>query len=91
MKSQLKNQASVLNQFVNNARLIKFETATSEKEVLEAGGEIAGMKRKRLPRPDIPDDQHQHWNFKGEYWVDEVGYYVHSVRKECVEAGVAAQ
>ena len=91
VKSQLKNQASVLNQFVNNARLIKFETATSEKEVLEAGGEIAGMKRKRLPRPDIPDDQHQHWNFKGEYWVDEVGYYVHSVRKECVEAGVAAQ
>lgn len=91
VRDKLKLTASALNQFVNNARLIKFETATSEKEVLEAGGEIAGMKRKRLPRPDIPNDQHQHWNFRGEYWVDEVGYYVHSVRKECVEAGVAQQ
>ncbi len=89
VKQQLVNQASDLTQRINNARLIKFETASSEKEVLEAGGDIANLKRKRLPRPDIPDDQHQHWNFKNEYWKDEIGYYVHSVRKECAELGVA--
>lgn len=76
---------TILAQFINQARYIKFETATSEKEILEAGGDVAAKERKRLPRPDIPSDQYQHWNFKGEYWADELGYYVHGVRKECLE------
>ncbi len=89
--AQWKNQAEVLQQFVNQARIIKFETATSEKEIIERGGSVTGLTRRRLPRPEIPSDQFNHWNFRGEYWADEVGYYVHSVRKECAEAGVATQ
>lgn len=85
VKRSLATQSANLNQFINQARFLKLETATSEKEVLEAGGDIKAKERKRLPRPDIPNDQYQHWNFKGEYWVDEIGYLVHSVRKECTE------
>lgn len=90
-KSLLSTQKDILTQFVNQATIIKFETATSEKEILEAGGDVAGKQRKRLPRPDIPNDQYQHWNYRGEYWSDEIGFYVHGVRKECSELGVAAQ
>jgi tetratricopeptide (TPR) repeat protein len=85
LKAQWKLQAETLQTFINQARIIKLETATSEKEILEAGGSLAQAARKRLPRPAIPNDQSNHWNFRGEYWADEVGYYVHSVRKECSE------
>lgn len=85
VKRSLENQSAILGQFINQARFIKLETATKEKDVLEAGGDVAAKERKRLPRPDIPNDQYQHWNFKGEYWVDEIGYLVHSIRKECAE------
>ncbi len=84
-KAELERQQAILGQFVNQARLVKFETATHEKEILETGGDVTAKQRKRLPRPDIPSDKYQHWNDKGEYWVDELGYYVHGVRKECLE------
>ena len=55
----------------------------AEAEWLAQGREILKGRRRRLPRPEIPTDQWQHWNFDGEYWKGELGYFHHSIRSEC--------
>ena len=52
-------------------------------EDMVAAAEILKGRRARLPRPEIPTDQWQHWGFKKEYWKDELGYIEHSLRSEC--------
>lgn len=85
VRGQLQYQLDLLQGFLNQASIIEFEVADAEKRWLEAGKNIIKGKRARLPRPEIPSDQWQHWNFRQEYWIDEIGYYVHSVKSECFE------
>jgi hypothetical protein len=62
---------------------LDFEVADAERKWLEQGKEILKGRRARLPRPDIPNDQWQHWKFAREYWRDELGFYRHTIRSEC--------
>jgi len=67
----------------NQVNIIDFEVTDSERLWLEKGKEIAKGRRARLPRPEIPNDQWQHWSFDGEYWRDEAGYLQHALQSEC--------
>ena len=29
------------------------------------------------------DDEHIYWPFTGEYWRDELGYYLYTIKSEC--------
>ena len=29
------------------------------------------------------DDEHVYWPFTGEYWRDELGYYLYTIKSEC--------
>ncbi len=84
-RSQLEFQRNSLKNLLNQADIIEFEVIDTEKRWLEAGQNIIKGRRARLPRPDIPSDQWQHWNNSSEHWLDELGYYVHSVKSECIE------
>lgn len=84
-RSQLEFQYKSLQNLMNQADIIEFEVVDTEKRWLEAGQNIMKGHRARLPRPDIPSDQWQHWNASSEHWIDEVGFYVHSVKSECIE------
>lgn len=63
--------------------VLDFEVADAERQWLEQGREILKGRRPRVPRPEIPGDQWQHWAFDGEWWRDELGYLQHSLRNEC--------
>ena len=63
--------------------VLDFEVADAERQWLEQGREILKGRRARLPRPEIPGDQWQHWAFGGEWWRDELGSLQHSLRNEC--------
>lgn len=81
--AQIKNTHAQLTNFGNQITILDFEVADAERQWLEQGREILKGRRARLPRPEIPNDQWQHWNFGKEYWKDELGYYQHSLRTEC--------
>ena len=81
----LRREAVYLDDFLNQARIIKFETADAERKMLEAGKDITKGPRAKGPRPVVPNAQFQYWAFQGEYWIDELGYYEHSIKNECVE------
>lgn len=84
VRQQLKRESVFLEDFLNQARIIKFETADAERKMLEAGKDITKGPRARGPRPVVPNARFQYWAFRGEYWLDELGFYEHSIKDECI-------
>jgi tetratricopeptide (TPR) repeat protein len=84
-KQQLTFLTSMLQNYHNQIQLLDFEVTDAERRWLEQGQEILKGRRARLPRPEIPSDQWQHWSFDREYWKDELGYFQHSIASECLD------
>ena len=82
-RAKLRDIAASLQNFQNQINILDFEVADAERQWLEQGKEILKGRRARLPRPEIPNDQWQHWSFDREYWKDELGYIQHTLRSEC--------
>ncbi len=82
----LVRESAFLGGFIGQASIIKFETADAERKMLEAGKDITKGPRAQGPRPVVPNAKFQYWEFHGEYWIDELGFYEHSIKDECVEA-----
>ncbi|MBC7793967.1 MAG: hypothetical protein H7Z43_09675 [Clostridia bacterium] len=85
--AQLKYAGENLENFSTQMRILDFEVTDAERQWLEQGREILKENRKRLPRPEIPSDAWQHWSKNSEIWLDEVGYYRHTIRSECLKQG----
>ena len=83
---QLHKKQAGLQHFQTQVDILDFEVADAERQWLEQGKEILKGRRARLPRPEIPNDQWQHWDFEKEYWKDELGYIQHSLACECLTA-----
>lgn len=83
LKTRLLFLKQQLQHFQSQINILDFEVTDAERRWLEEGKEILKGRRARAPRPDIPNDQWQHWKFAGEFWKDELGYYAHSLRTEC--------
>jgi len=84
VRDQLRREEAFLDDFLNQARIIKFETADAERKMLEAGKDITKGPRAKGPRPHVPNARYQYWAFQNEYWIDELGYYEHSIKNECI-------
>lgn len=82
--AQLRYLNENLKNFTTQMRILDFEVADAERLWLEQGREILKNNRSRLPRPAIPSDAWQHWSKRKEVWRDELGYYRHSLRSECL-------
>jgi tetratricopeptide (TPR) repeat protein len=86
LKTKVNDIAGELDGITTRAGIIALETKTAEEDWLEQGREIdAALKRKRQPRPFIPDDTFQFWWFRNEYWIDELGFYEFTIKSECYE------
>lgn len=83
VKVQLAALLSNLENLQTQINILDFELVDAERQWLEQGREILKGRRAQLPRPQIPNDQWQHWSFSKEYWRDELGYYQHTLRSEC--------
>lgn len=85
VRAQLARESANLEDFLNQARIIKFETADAERKMLEAGKDITKGPRAKGPRPNVPSSRYQYWAFLGEYWIDELGFFEHSIKNECLK------
>ena len=81
--NQVKNRLASLKNFQNQMDTLDLELSIAETSWLDERREISKGWRARLPRPDIPNDQWQHWEFHKEYWKGELGYYHHAIGDEC--------
>lgn len=64
---------------------ILYEVTRAEKGEIEAdlrAGMVLESNETADPSVDISDEE-LYWTFDGEYWKDELGYYVFSLNTEC--------
>lgn len=88
IRSRLAESAAVIKHFDGQAQIIKFETTKAEKEALEKGvGTDPALAHVTLDRPVIPAEDWEYWNFQGEFWIDEIGYYQFTLRNACAKQG----
>ncbi|RME19518.1 MAG: tetratricopeptide repeat protein [Deltaproteobacteria bacterium] len=84
VKANLLNRYQTILGFVSHAKMVRLEITTKERELVKAGLNIKAEYRGKLaPRPRVPDETYNYWPFAGEYWQDELGYYVYTVRRAC--------
>ncbi|MCX7944685.1 MAG: hypothetical protein N2746_09285 [Deltaproteobacteria bacterium] len=77
--------------FLNQAQLIDFETVNAQRKLLQSSGEVQDVKqgvtqvskKPKLKRPKVDSDKVDFYDFNGEYWKDEFGYYYYLLRDEC--------
>ncbi len=85
-KIRLKEALNNIQTFSDQAEIIRFETSKKEKELAEAGVDQRALLRKQsLYRPKMPAENWNYWNFEGEFWRDEIGYYQYTLKKGCPE------
>lgn len=86
---ELKDVESMLSELLGSAKQIDFELSDAERKVLEEKDrynlgfrEAINANEAELLTPAVPD-AYQYWPFQGEYWKDELGYYLLAVQREC--------
>lgn len=87
--AELNALEGMLAQLLGNASNIDFELTDAERKRLEEE-DLYGVEfqtkidteEEKLLSPATPDS-YQFWSFDGEYWQDELGYYIMAVEQEC--------
>lgn len=84
-KQRLERALRELEELVLEEKKILFEVARAEKGEIEADLRAAMVVDKNVTdKPDVEvSDEEMYWVFDGEYWRDELGYYIFTVNSEC--------
>jgi tetratricopeptide (TPR) repeat protein len=84
-KRRLERVVDELRDLRSKADAIDIEIATagrSDTELSLSGVEVQRtLEAERKKR--TPDAEHVYWPFEGEYWRDELGYYLYSIKSKC--------
>jgi len=89
LQAELFSVRDTLNLLLNQAQLAQLDMVTAEKALYEAAA--AGRlphyvdRRRRKAWWKRANLQREVWPFEGEYWVDELGYYVGQAEALCPE------
>ncbi|MCA9543061.1 MAG: hypothetical protein KC613_01690 [Myxococcales bacterium] len=84
-KQRLQRVVDELNDLISQSLKIEFEVASAEKGILQNRLQGAGFVNRPTGDADpyAVDDEHIYWPFSGEYWRDELGYYLYTIKSEC--------
>ncbi len=83
-KQRLQRVVNELNELISQSLKIEFEVASAEKGLASGlQGEEFQNKAKNAGPQYATDDEHIYWPFTGEYWRDELGYYLYTIKSEC--------
>ena len=84
-RKRLQRVVNELTRLISDARKIDFEITSAEKVGLESKllGAKTPQKRARSGSLYATDQEHIYWPYNGEYWRDELGYYLYTIKSEC--------
>jgi hypothetical protein len=86
VKRRLDDAARMILGFEGQKEIIKLEVAKGETELLERRVDqqkhLAGQA---IYRPQMPGTNWEYWQFQGEFWLDEIGYYQYTLKSGCMK------
>ncbi len=84
-QQQLQGVVNELNDLLSQAQKIEIEILTAEAVNLENPMRAAGFINHSTSSGPVyaTDDEHIYWPFTGEFWRDELGYYLYTIKSEC--------
>lgn len=85
-RSRFERVVSELNDLIKQGKKILIETAKAESDALDQrvkDEQFVGKDPTAMKKGVDVDDEHVYWSFKGEYWRDELGYYLYDIKSEC--------
>ncbi len=85
-KSRLKRVTDDLRELISQMRKVQFEMANAEMGQLENSIRDEQYQSKNVQGVDDlkkTDEEHDYWPFEDEYWKDELGSYVYTVKVKC--------
>ena len=82
-RDRIQREFDSLGELKRDGIRIEYEilNAKADKVSAEAAGSRISSTHKE--EPIVVDDEHFQWNFNGEYWKDELGYYRFKIRSRC--------
>jgi hypothetical protein len=84
VKSRLDDLAHLIDVLEGDKDVIAFEATKGEKGFLEKDVDAKKiLAAEALFRPEQPATGHEYWQFDGEYWPDEIGYYQATIKDAC--------
>jgi tetratricopeptide (TPR) repeat protein len=84
VKRRLDDASKTIVGFDSQKEIIRFEIAKAEKELLELGSDQAKvLTAQSIFRPTMPGENWEYWQFQGEFWLDEIGYYQYTLKSGC--------
>jgi tetratricopeptide (TPR) repeat protein len=78
--SRLERELTDLRAQAGAVKISILEARIGNKQAALVGHEVSGD---HPPEPIIVDDEHQTWDFNGEYWKDELGFYRYRIASKC--------
>lgn len=91
VRDRLQSAVNDINGFKAQVAIIRFETTKKEKEVLKKNVDMTkALSEKSISRPTMPAEDWEYWNFQGEFWIDEIGYYQYTLKAGCPDDSAPA-
>lgn len=92
VKNRLTEAYQNIRKFNNDGDLIRLETTLAEKRLLDQGVDQRKLLADQsLHRPAMPAENWNYWQFQGEFWIDEIGYYQYTLKRGCPEQAGGGQ
>ena len=85
LKGHLVQMQKDLSKIFVNDEFLRYEIFAGSGENIRFHAAGGKAEDKRLPSSAVPQSKDLKWNFDGEFWEDEVGYYRSSLKSACPE------
>ncbi len=86
VKRRLDDASKTIAGFDSQKEIIRFEVAKGETALLEARYNQKGqLEGQPIWRPSMPGANWEYWQFQGEFWLDEIGYYQYTLKNGCMK------
>lgn len=82
-REKLERLEGDINDQVKQARKIRYEILNAKANKIAAEYKAKRKGGKEKAEVILVDDEHQTWDFQGEYWKDELGFYRFRIADKC--------
>ena len=82
-RDRIQREYDSLGELARDGIRIEYEILNAKADKVSAQAAGARISSSHKEEPIIVDDEHFQWNFNGEYWKDELGYYRFKIRSRC--------